>query len=104
APTLQKAQASAPPAVIAPAAPVEPRVRLAQLATEVSACRRCGLGSKRHQAAFGRGDVGARVMFVGEAPGQEDDKQGKPFVGRPGQLLDKMISAMKLSQSQVYIC
>jgi hypothetical protein len=86
----------APPAAPAAAAPepqplpvIEPRARLPQLGAEVAACRKCGLCSKRKRAAFGRGDVGAQVMFVGEAPGQEDDEQGRPFVGRAGQLLDK---------------
>jgi uracil-DNA glycosylase family 4 len=100
----------APPAAPAAAAPepqplpvIEPRARLPQLGAEVAACRKCGLCSKRKRAAFGRGDVGAQVMFVGEAPGQEDDEQGRPFVGRAGQLLDKMIAAMKLTEAEVYI-
>jgi uracil-DNA glycosylase len=83
--------------------PPEPRVRLVQLGTEVGTCRKCGLCTKRKRTAFGRGSVGARVMFVGEAPGEEDDEQGRPFVGRAGQLLDKMIAAMKLTSEEVYI-
>jgi len=53
---------------------------------------------------FGEGDPCARLMFIGEAPGEEEDKTGRPFVGRAGQLLNKMIAAMGLSREQVYIC
>lgn len=56
-----------------------------------------------HNIVFGEGDPCARVMFVGEAPGQEEDRTGRPFVGRAGQLLDKMIVAMGLSRERVYI-
>ena len=108
----QELPVQAPPAVATPAPPPppsppppppEPRVRLAQLSAEVGTCRKCGLCTKRKRPAFGRGSVGARVMFVGEAPGEEDDEQGRPFVGRAGQLLDRMIGAMKLTESEVYI-
>jgi DNA polymerase len=56
-----------------------------------------------HRIVFGEGDPCARLMFVGEAPGAEEDRTGRPFVGRAGQLLDKMIMAMGLSRAQVYI-
>jgi DNA polymerase len=56
-----------------------------------------------HSIVFGDGDPCARLMFIGEAPGADEDKVGKPFVGRAGQLLEKMIIAMGLSRSQVYI-
>jgi uracil-DNA glycosylase len=93
----------APEPALPPPPPPEPRVRLVQLGAEVSTCRKCGLCTKRKRTAFGRGSVGAIVMFVGEAPGQEDDEQGRPFVGRAGQLLDKMVAAMKLTEAEVYI-
>lgn len=57
-----------------------------------------------HSIVFGEGSPGARLMFVGEAPGAEEDKTGRPFVGRAGQLLDKMIVAMGLTRESVYIC
>ncbi len=57
-----------------------------------------------HSIVFGEGDPSARLMFVGEAPGAEEDKTGRPFVGRAGQLLDKMILAMGLRREDVYIC
>ncbi len=90
-----------PPAI----PPDEARVRLKTLAEEAQACRACRLGSQRTQAVFARGSQTAKVMFVGEAPGVDDDKQGAPFVGRAGQVLDKMIVAMGLSmEKDVYIC
>ena len=57
-----------------------------------------------HSIVFGEGDPCARLMFIGEAPGAEEDKTGRPFVGKAGQLLEKMIAAMGLSREQVYIC
>jgi DNA polymerase len=53
---------------------------------------------------FGEGSIGAKLVFVGEAPGEEEDNQGRPFVGRAGQLLTKIISAMGLAREDVYIC
>ncbi len=67
-------------------------------------CRRCKLCSLgRSQIVFGVGNPRARLMFVGEAPGEEEDKRGEPFVGRAGQLLSKIIEAIGLSREQVYI-
>jgi DNA polymerase len=66
-------------------------------------CRRCRLCERRTQVVFGVGDPGARLMFIGEGPGADEDAQGEPFVGRAGQLLTKMIEAMGLTRSQVYI-
>jgi len=97
-----QARAAQPPPPPASPPPLDPAARLAQLAVEVSSCRKCGLCHKRKRTAFARGSVGAQVMFVGEAPGLEDDAQGKPFVGRAGALLDKMIAAMQLDSA--YIC
>ena len=67
-------------------------------------CKRCKLCENRTQIVFGCGDPKARVVFVGEGPGADEDAQGVPFVGRAGQLLTKMINAMGLSREQVYIC
>ena len=69
-----------------------------------SDCRRCKLCSMgRSQIVFGVGNPKARLMFVGEAPGEEEDKRGEPFVGRAGQLLTKIIEAIGLTREQVYI-
>jgi uracil-DNA glycosylase family 4 len=97
---------TAPPVALAPAATaVAKAVRLPQLADEVSTCTRCGLASSRTQTVFSRGSPEAKVCFVGEAPGADEDAQGLPFVGRAGQLLDRMIGAMGLSpERDVYVC
>lgn len=74
------------------------------LQAEVAACRCCPeLVCNRRQTVFGVGAPQARLCFLGEAPGQEEDAQGEPFVGAAGQLLDKIISACKLSRAEVYI-
>jgi len=70
---------------------------------EVISCRKCRLSSTRTQTVFGEGDVDAKVFFIGEGPGETEDQTGRPFVGRAGQLLEKMIGAMGLSRQQVFI-
>ncbi|MBE6386445.1 MAG: uracil-DNA glycosylase [Lentisphaerae bacterium] len=74
-----------------------------QLRQSVYMCRRCRLAETRNNIVFGEGDPHARLMFIGEAPGADEDMQGRPFVGRAGQLLTKMISAMQFSREEVYI-
>jgi DNA polymerase len=71
---------------------------------EIGNCRRCRLAEKRKHLVFGEGHSKARIVFVGEGPGYEEDKQGRPFVGAAGQLLTKIIDAMQLKRDQVYIC
>lgn len=66
-------------------------------------CSRCPLHQSRTQVVFGQGHLQAQLMFVGEAPGRDEDKQGQAFVGRAGKLLTKMIEAMGLSREQIYI-
>jgi DNA polymerase len=97
-------------------APVEPRCEPApagsgaeaaldwdELREMVSICTRCPLSETRTQTVFGTGNVHARWMFIGEAPGAEEDRQGEPFVGRAGQLLTSMIRALGLQRGDVYI-
>lgn len=67
-------------------------------------CCRCGLASARNQLVFGVGNPSARLVLVGEAPGAEEDRRGEPFVGEAGQLLDRILAAMHLDRSDVYIC
>lgn len=75
-----------------------------QLRQRCLACRVCSLAQERTQVVFGVGDPAAEVLLVGEAPGANEDKQGEPFVGRAGQLLDKMLAAVGLSrQHNIYI-
>ncbi|HEY5600328.1 MAG TPA: uracil-DNA glycosylase, partial [Candidatus Manganitrophaceae bacterium] len=76
---------------------------LEEVRREIGDCRRCKLCEGRTHIVFGTGDPRAALMFVGEAPGEDEDRQGLPFVGRAGQLLTKMIVAMGLSREAVYI-
>jgi len=73
------------------------------LGEQVSACTRCRLAQTRTQVVFGVGNPHADLMFVGEAPGFHEDKQGQPFVGQAGKLLDKLLEGIGLDRSQVYI-
>ncbi|MDF1524657.1 MAG: uracil-DNA glycosylase [bacterium] len=74
------------------------------LRDEIGDCRRCPLSQDRHHIVFGVGNPDADLVFVGEAPERDEDEQGEPFVGKAGQLLTKIISAMGLSRGDVYIC
>jgi DNA polymerase len=76
---------------------------LAEVKALVDTCRLCPLCETRTKTAFSDGDDQARLMFVGEAPGRDEDLQGVPFVGRAGQLLTKMIEAIQLKREDVYI-
>ncbi len=69
-----------------------------------AACTRCRLAEGRTQVVFGSGDPDADLMFVGEAPGFHEDRQGVPFVGQAGKLLERLLEGIGLSRSQVYIC
>jgi len=77
---------------------------ISKLQKEVRQCRKCALAATRRNVVFGEGDVNARLVFVGEAPGEEEDIQGRPFVGRAGKLLDQLIERIGLGRSDVYIC
>src|SRR5262245_22148586 len=81
----------------------ERRQMLVDLYREVEACTRCPLHETRSRAVFGAGDADADLMFVGEAPGAEEDRQGLPFVGRAGQLLNELLEGIGLSREQVFI-
>ncbi|MBU1168930.1 MAG: uracil-DNA glycosylase [Proteobacteria bacterium] len=76
---------------------------LETLQTDLGDCRRCGLAGQRCHLVFGTGNPHARLMFIGDAPGVEEDKDGKSFAGAAGQLLAKMIEAMGLSRDEVYM-
>lgn len=71
---------------------------------QVRGCTKCRLHETRTNTVFGEGNPEARIMFIGEGPGETEDLQGRPFVGKAGQLLDRMIRAMGLNRSDVYIC
>ena len=76
---------------------------LAQLRSEMGDCKRCKLHPHRTHLVFGSGNPDARLMLVGEAPGEEEDLQGQPFVGKAGQLLTRILKAMGLERNDVYI-
>ena len=77
---------------------------LEQIGADLGECTRCQLHSKRTHIVFGEGNPSARVVLVGEGPGQEEDRLGRPFVGPAGRLLDRIIAAMGWRRAEVYIC
>jgi DNA polymerase len=85
------------------AVPVEELDELRAYAEEVSGCTRCRLAQGRTQVVFGAGDPHADLMFVGEAPGFHEDKQGIPFVGQAGKLLDKLLGGIGMSRADVFV-
>ena len=109
APAPPAAFPASPPDTIAPAAPAEEAAlaavpTLAELRAAIGDCRRCRLCEKRNTIVFGVGNPDAEIMFIGEGPGYEEDKQGEPFVGRAGQLLTQIITkGMQMQRSDVYI-
>ena len=78
--------------------------RLEDITQDLGDCKRCRLSGNRTHIVFGTGNPDARLMFVGEGPGFDEDRQGEPFVGAAGQLLTKIIAAIKHTRDQVYIC
>lgn len=80
------------------------RTRLLLLEEQVRSCTRCALAQGRTHTVFARGNPDSPVMFIGEGPGQEEDRVGSPFVGPAGQLLDKMVAAMGFLRDDVYVC
>lgn len=88
----------------------EPKTELSNMKTLdelnsiTSGCLKCTLGHTRTNLVFGVGNPKSRVMFIGEAPGADEDAQGEPFVGRAGQLLNKILAAIEMKREDVYIC
>ncbi len=79
-------------------------IQLSLVRNEVLRCQRCHLGKMRTNTVFGSGNINAKLMFIGEAPGHDEDMQGMPFVGEAGMLLTKIIEAMAIKREDVYIC
>jgi len=100
-PAAQPAQEPGEPVVPIGAAPNDGA--WAELAAKVRACTLCGLHRSRTQTVFGVGKRDARLFVIGEAPGADEDRQGEPFVGRAGQLLNAMVRAIGLPRQAVYI-
>jgi len=84
-------------------APATKEQELEDLAKKICNCKSCPLGQTRIKAVPGEGNINARIMFIGEGPGFDEDRQGRPFVGRAGQLLDKIIAAMGFKREEVFI-
>ena len=94
---------SAPPQISGVTAPAEREAALRLIREDIGDCTRCALHKGRNKIVFADGSANARLMFVGEGPGADEDAQGLPFVGRAGQLLNNMIAAMGLKREEVYI-
>jgi uracil-DNA glycosylase len=77
---------------------------LTDIRNDLGDCRRCGLSKKRNRIVFGAGDAHAKLVFIGEGPGYDEDRQGEPFVGAAGQLLTRIIHAINMTRDRVYIC
>jgi len=86
------------------AVPVGSGETLEEIRAELGECCRCGLGGSRKNLVFGVGNPHARIVFVGEAPGRDEDLQGEPFVGEAGQILTRLITRMGFTRQDVYIC
>lgn len=80
------------------------KVSWEQLYDEIGACSKCRLCQGRNNTVLGEGNPDAEIMFIGEGPGRDEDLQGRPFVGRSGELLTRMIEAIDLKRDEVYIC
>lgn len=93
-----------PQQAAAPAATGGTAVTLDEVRQQLGDCRRCGLAAGRTTLVFGSGNPAAHLVFVGEAPGADEDRQGLPFVGEAGQILTRIITAMGLTRDNVYIC
>jgi DNA polymerase len=103
-PTIKPRKGFSAPPQIAAAVPVEERAAALQhIREDLGDCTRCALHKGRNTIVFGVGNPAARLMFVGEGPGADEDVQGLPFVGRAGQLLNNMIAAMGLKREECYI-
>jgi DNA polymerase len=93
-----------PSADLFAADPIQQAPSLADIATLVAACRKCGLCDARNNTVPGEGPATARLVVVGEGPGRTEDETGRPFVGKAGELLTKILAAINLPREQVFIC
>jgi len=82
----------------------EKKLGIEKLRKQIAECTRCSLHQTRTHTVPGEGDVNADIMFIGEAPGKNEDMQGKPFVGRAGDIFDKLLKSIDLTREQIYLC
>ncbi len=78
--------------------------RMVKLRTQIAGCQRCRLHATRTNTVPGEGSLEAKIMFIGEAPGRNEDMQGKPFVGRAGDVFDKLLASIELTRNDIYLC
>ncbi len=78
--------------------------RIARLRRQIADCQRCSLHETRTHTVPGEGNPDADIMFIGEAPGRNEDQQGKPFVGRAGDVFDQLLASVELTREQIYLC
>jgi DNA polymerase len=100
---LPPRQVAAPQEALPQQTPAAPAKTLEQVRAELGDCTRCNLCQTRQKIVFGEGNPTAELLFIGEAPGEEEDRQGRPFVGASGELFTKILGAMNLNRDQVYI-
>lgn len=107
---IQENEAISPRKIVSPAPAIAPAIAIEDhgaalrvIQEDIGECTRCALHKGRNKLVFGDGNPNARLMFIGEGPGADEDAQGLPFVGRAGQLLNNMIGAMGLKREDVYI-
>jgi DNA polymerase len=103
APALSVAELEPAPEPSRAAAPTGEAAELAALAGVAAGCTRCRLAESRNKVVFGSGNPGADLMFIGEGPGADEDRQGLPFVGAAGELLTRIIQAIDMTRDEVYI-
>jgi len=82
----------------------EQKSRIEKLRKQIAGCTRCSLHQTRTHTVPGEGDINADIMFIGEAPGKNEDLQGLPFVGRAGDIFDKLLKSIDLTREQIYLC
>ncbi len=82
----------------------EKQKKINKLRTKIASCTRCSLHETRTNTVPGEGDVDAEIMFIGEAPGRNEDLQGKPFIGRAGDIFDKLLGSIGITRDQIYLC
>ncbi|MBU4333614.1 MAG: uracil-DNA glycosylase, partial [Candidatus Omnitrophica bacterium] len=82
----------------------EKKLKIEKLREKISICKRCSLFETRTNVVPGEGDCDADIMFIGEAPGRNEDLKGKPFVGRAGDVFDKLLDSVGLTREQIYLC